>query len=332
MICEFCGKSIKRKDNLKRHIFEKHSEEVFVVHCSYCQRPFVRSSCLKRHLQRKHKVQSDVVGAELKHCKKTKMSSEDLNQSTKPVYVSAHYEDITPTEPVCEYEDISSDEDEFIRMCTEDDDLPSIDTQLLDQLIYSTEDSELQGLVDNLIDNSSLAMPMDVPNDVPLNDANIADMRDTGINDASAVDDAPNAEDASDGNQAGEAMHIAAVDESNDASVIVADAPNVGDASDGNQPEEANYESDSVSVTSDIPQSTTVTSCITLKLVKKTTFYRDGSKDTVRETDIGYSNNVDPTTIDIALIAEEIVREVPEHMATRRVRIVELPPDSTDLN
>ena len=58
-----------------------------------------------------------------------------------------------------------------------------------------------------------------------------------------------------------------------------------------------------------VPQSTTVTSCITLKMVKKTTYYRNGHKETVRETDIGYSNNVDPSTIDISLIAEEILRD-----------------------
>ena len=184
-------------------------------------------------------------------------------------------------------------------------------TQLLDQLIYSTEDSELQGLVNNLIDNSSLVIPMDVSNDVPLNAANIADVHD--INDTSAVDDAPNAEDPRDGNQAEEAMYIADVGESNDASVVVADALNSEDPSNGNQPKETNYNSDSDSVTSDILQSTTVTSCtkcITLKLVKKTTIYHDGSKDTLCETDIGYSNNVDPATIDITLIAEEIVWEV----------------------
>ena len=82
-------------------------------------------------------------------------------------------------------------------------------------------------------------------------------------------------------------MIIADVCYINGASVVVADARNAEDASNGNQTEEANYENDSDSVSSDIPQSTTVTSCITLKLVKKTTFNHDWSKNTVRETDIG---------------------------------------------
>ena len=313
MICEFCGKSVKRKDNLRRHITENHQKESVIILCSYCQRPFTRLANLKRHLLRRHKVQSDVVLAELRLCKRTKMAEEEVNRVKQPVFVHANFEDITPvsSQVACaksnlEYEDISSDEEEFHRMCKEDDDLPSINTEMLDQLIYA-DTNGLQNIVDDLLSaNPTFEIPMDVQDNMSTkNSENV-------YSDMNIVDDTqegPTQDAISDTEEA----RVSERDDNVDASD---DRDTCRDENDDETDDEA------------VPQSTTVTSCITLKLVKKTTYYRNGHKETVRETDIGYSNNVDPSTIDISLIAEEILREVPVHMDNRNARIVELDSDS----
>lgn len=98
-ICEYCGISIVRRNNLVRHIREKHSSTINVLKCSYCQRPFVRKSNLKEHYVRVHKLCEENVKNEMSNCKSTKMPYQQ-KEVLKPVFVM---------DPA--YEDISSDEE-----------------------------------------------------------------------------------------------------------------------------------------------------------------------------------------------------------------------------
>lgn len=98
-ICEYCGIKIVRRNNLVRHIREKHSSTITVLKCSYCQRPFVRKSNLKEHYVRVHKLCKENVKNEVSNCKSTKMPYQQ-KEDLKPVFV------MNPA-----YEDISSDEE-----------------------------------------------------------------------------------------------------------------------------------------------------------------------------------------------------------------------------
>lgn len=98
-ICEYCGIKIVRRNNLVRHIREKHSSTITVLKCSYCQRPFVRKSNLKEHYVRVHKLCKENVKNEVSNCKSTKMPYQQ-KEDLKPVFVM---------DPA--YEDISSDEE-----------------------------------------------------------------------------------------------------------------------------------------------------------------------------------------------------------------------------
>lgn len=98
-ICEYCGISIVRRNNLVRQIREKHYSTINVLKCSYCQRPFVRKSNLKEHYVRVHKLCEENVKNEMSNCKSTKMPYQQ-KEVLKPVFVM---------DPA--YEDISSDEE-----------------------------------------------------------------------------------------------------------------------------------------------------------------------------------------------------------------------------
>ena len=135
-LCEVCGKSFKRNSGLNQHIKKFHSVTLKVYKCSFCQRPFNRISNLRRHFRKVHKLSADSVTAEVANCKGVTMAHEQLKEAKKPVYVTVmddKYSDISD-----DYEDVSSDENEFeemIRQDNDNDDKFSVNTELLNQMI-----------------------------------------------------------------------------------------------------------------------------------------------------------------------------------------------------
>ncbi|XP_062606869.1 uncharacterized protein LOC134268629 [Saccostrea cucullata] len=78
------------------------------------------------------------------------------------------------------------------------------------------------------------------------------------------------------------------------------------------------------SVAESMPNSTTVTETIILKMTKKTTYHSDGNSEIVRDTKISHSETVNPDEVDLVRFATDILNEVPEHFRNQNVRIVEL--------
>ncbi|XP_062599363.1 uncharacterized protein LOC134260847 [Saccostrea cucullata] len=68
--------------------------------------------------------------------------------------------------------------------------------------------------------------------------------------------------------------------------------------------------------------STSETTVISLTLIKTETVYPDGTSEVVRNTTIAHSRNMDPTNVNFADIAMEIITEVPNHFNHRDVRVV----------
>lgn len=66
------------------------------------------------------------------------------------------------------------------------------------------------------------------------------------------------------------------------------------------------------------------TTVISLTMVKTETSYPDGQTETVRNTIISHSDNVDPDNLDLSDIAMEILTEVPNHFNNRDVKVIEL--------
>lgn len=148
MLCEFCGENINRKDNLQRHIEEKHSDKI-VIKCSYCQRPFSRIFNLKRHFRTCHEISDQIVDNEVKNCKKKKMSNEQFENAKRAVYVDSLYEDITPVNSPQHsidymYEPISDDEDWL-----------SIDSEMERELLTSPNREHMDAIVDRILECES---------------------------------------------------------------------------------------------------------------------------------------------------------------------------------
>ena len=135
-LCKVCGKSFKRNSGLNQHIKEFHSVTLKVYKCSFCQRPFNRISNLRRHFRKVHKLSAVSVTAKVTNCKGATMAHQQLQEAKKPVYVTVmddKYSDISD-----DYEDVSSDENEFEEMIRQDnnyDDKFSVNTELLNQMI-----------------------------------------------------------------------------------------------------------------------------------------------------------------------------------------------------
>ncbi|XP_062599516.1 uncharacterized protein LOC134261054 [Saccostrea cucullata] len=168
------------------------------------------------------------------------MSQEELNEAKKAVFISAMYEDITPVNspprPSTEYDPISEDED-----------WPSIGSELEHELLNSTNDAEVNAFLEDILNGS-------------------------------------------------EDVHS-----------------NLNESSDSEN-----------SVAESMPNSTTVTETIILKMTKKTTYHSDGNSEIVRDTEISHSETVNPDEVDLVRFATDILNEVPEHFRNQNVRIVEL--------
>lgn len=146
MLCEFCGENITRKDNLQRHIEEKHSDQI-VIKCSYCQRPFSRIFNLKRHFRKCHEISDQIVDNEVKNCKKKKMSHEQLENAKRAVFVDSVYEDITPEnspQHLLDYEPISDEEDWL-----------SINSEMEREFLTSANREKLDAMVDEILECES---------------------------------------------------------------------------------------------------------------------------------------------------------------------------------
>lgn len=66
------------------------------------------------------------------------------------------------------------------------------------------------------------------------------------------------------------------------------------------------------------------TTIILLTMVKTETTYPDGQTETVNNTIISHSDNVDPSNPDLSEITIEILTEVPNHFNNRDVKVIQL--------
>ena len=317
-LCEVCGKSFKRNSGLNQHIKKFHSVTLKVYKCSFCQRPFNRISNLRRHFRKVHKLSADSVTAEVTNCKGVTMAHEQLKEAKTPVYVTVmddKYSDISD-----DYEDVSSDENEFeemIRQDNDNDDKFSVNTELLNQMIKESGD-DVEKYLDELF--ADQAMTEDI-REVICDDEN--DIREV-------VHDSPEQNDtreivcmdtsANNENPCVEPQDDAPVDD-DDAHVDDDDA-HVDDDDAHVDEDDGNVEMD------DNPQIRK--SVIVLCMQKNTRIYPNGYTEVTRDTNISHSRDIDLSVERYEDIALDILNEVPQHFYDRNVRVVEIDSDVDD--
>ncbi|KAK3108537.1 hypothetical protein FSP39_010112 [Pinctada imbricata] len=76
-------------------------------------------------------------------------------------------------------------------------------------------------------------------------------------------------------------------------------------------------------------QETTVTTIVILKMTRRTRFHSSGLRETVRDTEVAYSQNIDPSTTDIANITMDILNELCSPEVKRRKQTEDKPEDES---
>ncbi|XP_062601694.1 MDS1 and EVI1 complex locus protein EVI1-B-like [Saccostrea cucullata] len=138
-LCDICGFLFNHQCNLRRHIKEQHQPKVQSLKCNFCQQLFLRPSNLKRHYKNVHKLDEMNVSEEMDRTQGDSVTCnrDFYHSSKKPVYVLSDL-----------YEDISSDEDEVIRM----EETPQNCDLMEDLEIISVNTSDFGDQADDLLD------------------------------------------------------------------------------------------------------------------------------------------------------------------------------------
>ena len=61
--CTICGKIMKQRNNLKRHIRDKHSEDDTIFICKYCFKSYKSKNSLDNHVSLYHKDEKGLLDA-----------------------------------------------------------------------------------------------------------------------------------------------------------------------------------------------------------------------------------------------------------------------------